>query len=129
MPYYFSIKLKESILWLCFYPTGVFAAVFSLVLGRRILGSMLGKGPVILSITTRQTGFDFVPAMRERQATIPQDRSFSLYGTLQKLGVSLSLPDYTKDNTVVFRKLLRSLVTWDASAVRLLADTVVARLQ
>ena len=122
VPYYFSTKLNDIDLFLLNVITAIPATILLSVVGKVILDSMSGEDPVIRGIKTRQPSFDFVLAMRERQATIPQDRSFALYGILQKLGVSLSQPDYTNDKTVVFRELFCSLVAWDVSLVRLLAD-------
>jgi len=65
---------------------------------------------------------NIIPAMRERNATVPHDLSFALHGLLRGSGFPLRRPEYAKDIVTIFQDLFCDLLTWDPSLIKLVVD-------
>ncbi|XXH03952.1 hypothetical protein Hte_010360 [Hypoxylon texense] len=63
-----------------------------------------------------------VQALRQRQASVPKDRSYALYGILNNLQLELPRPDYRKSRGLVYHELFTNLLRWKPSFVNLLLD-------
>lgn len=61
-------------------------------------------------------------ALRNRVSTKPHDRSFSVYGVLASLGVSLPSPNYEQPAGEAFRLLLERLIMWKPACVAFIVD-------
>jgi hypothetical protein len=61
-------------------------------------------------------------SLRERKAKLPHDRSYALYGILQRVGLQLAEPDYNKSPGRVYYELMLDLLRWSPKALILLID-------
>jgi hypothetical protein len=61
-------------------------------------------------------------AIREREATVAEDRAYATHGVLGSLSVALSPPDYTHSLGQVYLDFFRDLLAWRPTMVNLLVD-------
>jgi len=70
-----------------------------------------------------------IRALRDRLATDPKDKSYSMYGVLQCLmPTDPSPPSYDKPRGVIYQELLMDLIAWNPRFIRLLSGAGINKL-
>ncbi|KAF5008799.1 hypothetical protein FDECE_4939 [Fusarium decemcellulare] len=64
-----------------------------------------------------------VRSIRERQASMPKDRAFSVDGVLRQLGCVPPDPDHSKSVGRVYHEFTTTLISWEPSFINFLIDT------
>lgn len=70
-----------------------------------------------------------IRVLRERKAQKAHDKSFATHGVLERLGISLPRPDYTKPLGKVYHELYTELIKQEPSCIALLSDVKGPALQ
>ena len=63
-----------------------------------------------------------VHALRERKAGNPRDKSYAMYGILERAGVNLTAVNYAKSPSEVYTDLFADLLSWDDDMLCLILD-------
>ncbi|OTA96050.1 hypothetical protein M434DRAFT_393125 [Hypoxylon sp. CO27-5] len=113
--------LLETLSLLSIY--GVFVFIISCVQIHYLLGLLSNslKADYIGNENTYLAGI--LQAIRTRRATDDKDRSYAVYGVLQRLGVKeLSNPDYSASLDQVYKELIMDLLRYNPALIHLLID-------
>lgn len=65
---------------------------------------------------------DVIQTIRQREAKEHLDKSYALYGILQRMGLQLAKADYAKPRGRVYHELMLDLLQWSPAGISMLLD-------